>query len=716
MYRKILIILILLANLPWAVDAQEPLGENVPPRKKFVQILSSYSYEDEWDTSIAKSIVSKISDIKPEISLTVSYAGIGRHNSFLAERFAMQGAFASGKLSAKIATPDVLVLIGDESWMLYRVMDLRGYWEKVPVVLCGMSFEVMADYSRFFPYKTLPDSLMIPLQESLRSLPVTGVVMRNNCIKTLELMTQLLPRLREVVYLTDQSYQDVHEGKLIRQSMGQYPELSLRTLTVGSNNADSVQQVIDGLPSSAALLVNMAQLPERSPVPVFSLRESTARQLPFVGGYVPTVEKISSCTAQLIMRVYNGEPASSLPFVNVDEVPVLNKASVMHFGLESHADAVQGVVYYNNPPSFFVRNIRIIAFWLLVAIVVFFSVLIYLRSRANSRRLKNSLKTFRQLYDKYQMIYTSMPPGLFSLDKDGSVLQRNEGANLLLEQCPAHVRENFNLFRSSILNEDEQQKVRQGIPLSVQRWVGKACFRLIIRPILNEETGENNILMVMTDYTEIEQARSEKETIYDMLNFAMNASALGVAEYNLMDKKGFATQAWYANLGLEPRADDFTDERDTLLPEYRQKVADCLERIRNGQQQLFQETVAVHYPSGEDHWIYYFIQLMEYAPESGRVMVAELTYHMDEQVACEKELTAALHKAREADRLKNAFIANMREEIRIPLWEIIDSSTQLTQEKNPEKMRNLNECIEMNNQVLLNLINQLIEISKGKDE
>lgn len=96
--------------------------------------------------------------------MNITYAGIAARTSFLADRFAMQGAFANGRLNNQIKFPDVLVLIGDESWMLYRVMNLRGIWERIPVVLCGVHAEVLKDYRQFFRieyFLTVPLSLWL---------------------------------------------------------------------------------------------------------------------------------------------------------------------------------------------------------------------------------------------------------------------------------------------------------------------------------------------------------------------------------------------------------------------------------------------------------------------------------------------------------------------------------------------------------------------------
>lgn len=164
MYRFIATILFGCVLYPSILSAR--LATEVVEKQTFVMILNSYSYEEEWSTALAKEICNRLQASGQDIKMNITYAGIAARTSFLADRFAMQGAFANGRLNNQIKFPNVLVLIGDESWMLYRVMNLRGIWERIPVVLCGVHAEVLKDYRQFFRieyFLTVPLSLWLLL-------------------------------------------------------------------------------------------------------------------------------------------------------------------------------------------------------------------------------------------------------------------------------------------------------------------------------------------------------------------------------------------------------------------------------------------------------------------------------------------------------------------------------------------------------------------------
>lgn len=77
----------------------------------------------------------------------------------------------------------------------------------------------------------------------------------------------------------------------------------------------------------------------------------------------------------------------------------------------------------------------------------------------------------------------------------------------------------------------------------------------------------------------------------------------------------------------------------------------------------------------------------------------------------QKELEAARIKAEESDKLKSAFLANMSHEIRTPLNAIVGFSKLLcSMDATPEKSQ-FAEIIEKNSEILLNLFNDILDLS-----
>ncbi|MEG2594486.1 MAG: ATP-binding protein [Bacteroides sp.] len=78
----------------------------------------------------------------------------------------------------------------------------------------------------------------------------------------------------------------------------------------------------------------------------------------------------------------------------------------------------------------------------------------------------------------------------------------------------------------------------------------------------------------------------------------------------------------------------------------------------------------------------------------------------------EEALQEAKEKAEHADRSKSAFLANMSHEIRTPLNAIVGFSELLVVAKTDEEKRQYLEIVKTNNELLLQLVNDILDISK----
>ncbi len=110
-------------------------------------------------------------------------------------------------------------------------------------------------------------------------------------------------------------------------------------------------------------------------------------------------------------------------------------------------------------------------------------------------------------------------------------------------------------------------------------------------------------------------------------------------------------------------------------------------------------------------------------PETGYLLVvmdntilrrSELDLKMNELELKEKNiiLSKAKEKAQESDRLKSAFLANVSHEIRTPLNAIIGFSELIATTETKEEKDVYFDIVKTNNDLLLNLINDILDLSK----
>lgn len=90
----------------------------------------------------------------------------------------------------------------------------------------------------------------------------------------------------------------------------------------------------------------------------------------------------------------------------------------------------------------------------------------------------------------------------------------------------------------------------------------------------------------------------------------------------------------------------------------------------------------------------------------------ELKEEVKRRAEVEKELIAAKEKAEESDKLKSAFLANMSHEIRTPMNGILGFASILREAESEEEFNEFVDAIINSGEHLLNLINDIIDLSK----
>lgn len=124
----------------------------------------------------------------------------------------------------------------------------------------------------------------------------------------------------------------------------------------------------------------------------------------------------------------------------------------------------------------------------------------------------------------------------------------------------------------------------------------------------------------------------------------------------------------------------------------------------------------IEYPLDTKDQRYYFQARI--APFEERKVLA-LIHDIGERVKRSEEMIEAKCRAEEADRMKSFFLANMSHEIRTPLNAIVGFSEIIALIDDPIEKQEYVRIIQKNNELLLQLINDILDLSRlesGKNE
>jgi len=187
-------------------------------------------------------------------------------------------------------------------------------------------------------------------------------------------------------------------------------------------------------------------------------------------------------------------------------------------------------------------------------------------------------------------------------------------------------------------------------------------------------------------------------------------SPQGIAVTNAEGKIIFLNTHLIGNLGLpETTIKDDNWFRHILL-EDRNKMEMLWQNAHQAKQGTFEDTFRLRL-NQEIRYIHLKAATMFIDQQfSGLIAVFE---NITNQKIFEEELVKAKNEAEDSDRLKSAFLANMSHEIRTPMNAILGFSDLLSSnEYEEEEKKEFIEMIKSSGRLLLNLINDIIDISK----
>ena len=134
--------------------------------------------------------------------------------------------------------------------------------------------------------------------------------------------------------------------------------------------------------------------------------------------------------------------------------------------------------------------------------------------------------------------------------------------------------------------------------------------------------------------------------------------------------------------------------------------------VKKGQGNKLSREVRVIREDGSYTWTHVNLLLNKYAPQDHIIEIISINYDITELKKTEEQLIKAKNKAEQSDRLKSAFLANISHEIRTPLNAIVGFSSLLAETDEAELRHVYMSLAQENNELLLNLISDILDISK----
>ena len=152
---------------------------------------------------------------------------------------------------------------------------------------------------------------------------------------------------------------------------------------------------------------------------------------------------------------------------------------------------------------------------------------------------------------------------------------------------------------------------------------------------------------------------------------------------------------------------------DDLLPEDKSRIAARMMDLVEGRVDQVHEQYQSRSPlSDATNWGETYAVVDKRDANGRPKTIVGTSMRIDKQKEIELALIKARNQAEESDRLKTAFLANVSHEVRTPLNAIVGFSEVLAGSSSDEERQQLSDLIRQNNARLLNLFEDMVNMSK----
>ena len=326
-------------------------------------------------------------------------------------------------------------------------------------------------------------------------------------------------------------------------------------------------------------------------------------------------------------------------------------------------------------------------------------------------------------------IFKYLPIGIELYDMDGVLVDLNDKE---LEMFHIEKKEDvlgINIFENPIFPKEMKERLKKnedadftfrydfskvGSYYQNTQKQGTIDLMTKVTTLYNSEHQPINYLLINADKTETTVAYNKIQEFEEFFELVGDYAKVGYAHFNILSGHGYAQKSWYRNVGEAyetPLSDIFGTYRH-FHPDDRTLLIRFLDDARKGLTTKLSKEMRVLREDGTYTWTHVNLLVKKYAPQDRIIEIISINYDITELKRTEEMLVKARDKAEASDRLKSAFLANMSHEIRTPLNAIVGFSSLLTSTENAAEKELYNSLIGHNNKLLLNLINDVIDLSK----
>lgn len=716
-------------------------GKDTDNSIDYILIINTYNDSNPWSTHLITPIVNMVAR-NNKIGIYTAHLKMLTQDTSKLQSFEEN---ICNELSTHV--PSLIVFIGSASFILCD--DLNRVWPDIPMVLCGER-DYTGSRDIIGMGHALSEEQRIPLINMQGELNMTMIHANIFLEENIKLMKQLIPQMNKILYIGDETYicqqNDYDLSKIIREK---YPTLEYNFISAKETSTDSLFCILNKVDTqttgvlfsswlrkkdfdgNAIMTTNSHRIIATSPVPLFSSKTiGIDEEGGIVGGYIYNEENYINHLLNSINEILHGKQAREIPFYHAtDAAPTFNYQSLLQRNLDPKR-CPPNTVFYNAPPTFWEKYEYIIigATCIIILLLLIFQ---YHRLRV-LERMKRIQQKELQTTTKYYGLINNMPILYISEE-----LIKNEEGKIIDTKCTdvnKHFEEKF-FKRKDIIGRRGSEMFPDSMPqflhfmniaLQEKRSITFSYYYKdidIFYDIVVNANGNGRFMDVFClDSTELHNTQKQLRSINHKLSMALEVANIVPWKWNIQNHTILCDvnkPIELSNANVEINEEQFSVDDSQYfskiykedLPKVKKAYADL---IAGRISKVKEEYRVINRLNGIKHvdWVEAQAAIESYDEKGNPLTLVGSSLVISERKKMETDLISAKTRAEESNRLKSAFLANMSHEIRTPLNAIVGFSGILASTEEEEEKQEYVSIIENNNTLLLQLISDILDLSK----
>ena len=738
MKQYLLFLFFYLLSVNWAF-AQKDAIEG----KSYILCINSYTESSPWSSRLISNVTEFVQK-DPGITIYVEHLNmlLVENDSILEE--SKRNIFDK----YKGRSPRMLLLLGNSALLLRD--EYRKVWGDIPIVLCAQ-VDYLDSYEAYIHRQPSTPEERTPLSYLVDPYNLVYLYADLYIPENIRLMKQMIPGMKELIFIGDGRKVNQDNSVLIEQELNtKYPDIKYKFWSAENMTTN---QLLDSLyfvdtkttgvlfaswfykyafAGTSMLATNSHKLIAATSVPIFSLSmvNIASGKEGMLGGYTYNQDRYDAALIQTISDVLKDKQARHIPcYIPTDGAPVINYEILVRDGL-SLSTCPANTRFLNKPPTFW-EHYRYFILGTLFSILLI--TLLFLYRIRNLNALKKAQQNEIDAMATYKMLVNNMPILYMQeelvTDKNGNPIE------LIYRNVNSEFEKHF-YRKEEVIGRKGSEIFPESMPeflhftkmaLTEKRAITFPYYFKAIDTfydVVLKGTHQGNMIDIFClNSTELHKAQQKLSATNSKLAMALDVANIVPWKWDLKSK----TILCDINRPIELSTDEqevedsqlsvpdsqyfskiFKEDRERVKQAYRDLIEGRAEKVKEEYRIVNVQKNNLH----KVEWVE-AQAAVEARDEDGKPLtLVGSSLVITNRKKMEQELTTAKELAEESNRLKSAFLANMSHEIRTPLNAIVGFSGILASTEEEEEKQEYVSIIENNNTLLLQLISDILDLSK----